>query len=120
MPGSITATSSIPTRYVFVPGPVITPGFGASTRRTIGLSADATPGTSGLGGGPSIVGSLTGARSSRHGQPGERVVDVVVSRDALERSPSGEDQFDGAGVVGGEHVDGPCPEAFGGLDLVWR
>ena len=29
-PGSITATSSMPTRYVFVPGPVIRPGFGAS------------------------------------------------------------------------------------------
>ena len=38
-PGSMTATSSMPTRYVFVPGPVIGPGFGATMRRTSGDSA---------------------------------------------------------------------------------
>ena len=43
-PGSMTATSSIPTRYVFVPGPVNGPGFGATIRRTSGESALGTPG----------------------------------------------------------------------------
>ena len=40
----MTATSSMPTRYVLVPGPVMRPGFGATTRRMSGESALATPG----------------------------------------------------------------------------
>ena len=43
-PGSITAISSMPTRYVFVPGPVMWPGFGARIRRTSGLSGAGDPG----------------------------------------------------------------------------
>src|SRR6476660_4394326 len=43
-PGSMTATSSMPTRYVLVPGPVNGPGFGATIRRTRGESALGTPG----------------------------------------------------------------------------
>ena len=41
------------------PGPVIIPGFGAMIRRTSGLSARATPGTSGSGGGGGSSGSRT-------------------------------------------------------------
>src|SRR3954453_9289495 len=43
-PGSITATSSMPTRYVLVPGPVNGPGLGATMRRTSGERGLGTPG----------------------------------------------------------------------------
>src|SRR5262245_41358797 len=43
-PGSMTATSSMPTRYVLVPGPVRGPGFRATMRRTSGERALGTPG----------------------------------------------------------------------------
>src|SRR3954469_7848186 len=38
-PGSITATSSMPPRYVLVPGPVMALGLLATTRRTNGDNA---------------------------------------------------------------------------------
>src|SRR5262249_21405690 len=60
-PGSITATSSMPTRYVFVPGPVNGPGLGATIRRTSGDSALGTPGVR------SGISSLSGAAPCRAG-----------------------------------------------------
>src|SRR5918998_1220175 len=39
-----TASSSVPMRYVFVPGPVMMLGLSTSTRRTSGLSTTTSPG----------------------------------------------------------------------------
>src|SRR3954470_10541810 len=44
-PGSMTINSCVPMRYVFVPGPVITPPLGAMIRVTAASSSCGTPGT---------------------------------------------------------------------------
>ena len=57
-PGSMTAISSMPTKYVLVPWPVMIPELGATIRRTSGLRARATPGVIWAGG--AGASSLTG------------------------------------------------------------
>ena len=68
-PGSITATSSMPTRYVFVPGPVMRLGLFATTRR---ISGESALGTSGV---------IAGTRSS----PSPHVRSVGTREDVGER-----------------------------------
>ena len=54
----MTAISSMPTKYVLVPWPVMIPELGATIRRTSGLRARATPGVIWAGG--AGASSLTG------------------------------------------------------------
>src|SRR5439155_7941280 len=100
-PGSMTAISSTPTRYVLVPGPVMTPGFGASTRRTSGLRAHATPGVSSA----TLIVPLRAAR----GRSLEHVVDGFPLRQPLQAALGRHHQVDGALAMATEGFAGTDP-----------
>src|SRR4051794_35360811 len=82
----MTAMSSVPIRYVFVPGPVNTLGFGARTRRTRALSVTTSPGVMVMAAsvvdGAAVATGQREARRERH-----RVDGFVIARIAREKDP---------------------------------
>src|SRR5436305_15102197 len=100
-PGSITAISSMPTRYVLVPGPVITPGLGARTRRTRRLRAQAAPGVSSA--------TLIVAPRSTGGGRRQYVDDGRLSVEPLQAALGRRHQVDVALAVTGQDIGRPHP-----------
>src|SRR6476646_911692 len=110
----MTAISSRPMREVLVPGTVNTPGLGASTRRTSGVTSAATPGTR------SATEHLRCVAD--HSEAARNGVDEVGAAmevgDGLERLDRREDHLQLAVALALERVGRPHPQVGDRLAIV--